>query len=658
MSKVVLVESHVYENFGPIASGYLQAYASKTANAAGSHRFKIYRCLCSDPLAKVLDDLRELDADVYAFSAYMWNIRQLAGAARVLASEKPGAHIILGGHQAANHAHRYLDSERANMYVCNGEGEITFSEFLKAVHEPGRDVDSVKGLSFYRDGELVTTEPQKKMRCVDDIPSPYLTGVFDDLVIEATVLETNRGCPFQCSFCTWGGAGQSVFRFDERRVRAEIESIARRGVHHVWIADANWGMLPRDVEFSKFFVECQAEYGFPKVVTYAAAKNNPGRSAECAEILSSGGLLTCNSIGMQSMSDAALSAVKRSNIKNSRFRVLQDHLSERKISSIVEMMWPLPRETLSSFKAGISHLCKVGDSSVVLYPVMLINNADMTARRDEYGLVTEFADDPAAEAELVVASADVSRKECRDGWWFFFAAFAAFNTRTLTLLSRHLERTGVASHQQLIEPLADLLERDDNPISNYLRSQFETFGYYDNNFLGHYLFTLVHEHRAEWIQLVSRFARTQSWWEDDEARVLLELGLLNIPCVFHETVRTAQQVACDSSVFSHFHPSRGAERQGPGFTYHLLQADLPQRWSSLVAPHATVTRGGVDASAVSITVDHLTHQVPLSESSDQNDMMCHGMLEHWTAMMPSLRHDPPDPVRPAASLELSASPPG
>src|SRR6185436_8335757 len=124
-----------------------------------------------------------------------------------LAQKKPSAKIVLGGHQAANHGRRYLKPELENMFVCNGEGERTFTEFLRATSDSG-ELRNVRGLSFYRNGELITTPQEDKLTDLDEIPSPFLTGIFEAGPYDTAVFETNRGCPFECTFCTWGGPGK------------------------------------------------------------------------------------------------------------------------------------------------------------------------------------------------------------------------------------------------------------------------------------------------------------------------------------------------------------------------------------------------------------------------------------------------------------------
>ena len=121
-----------------------------------------------------------------------------------------------------HHGHQYLDANYKNMMICNGEGEITFSKFLSELLTADPDFSNVKGLTFYNEGNLTTTEPQPRLKSLDEIPSPYTTGVFDGNYRFA-VMETNRGCPFRCTYCYWGAAtNDKVHKFDENRIRDEI----------------------------------------------------------------------------------------------------------------------------------------------------------------------------------------------------------------------------------------------------------------------------------------------------------------------------------------------------------------------------------------------------------------------------------------------------
>src|SRR4029077_16831436 len=113
---------------------------------------------------------------------------------------------------------------------------------------------------------------------LSQIPSPFLDGVFDDEKYTWMLIETNRGCPFKCTYCYWGAAtGDRVYRYDNERIERELEWISRSGCWYLFIADANWGMLKRDVELSRRLVSYHKQYGAPISVYFCGSKNTPER---------------------------------------------------------------------------------------------------------------------------------------------------------------------------------------------------------------------------------------------------------------------------------------------------------------------------------------------------------------------------------------------
>ena len=65
--------------------------------------------------------------------------------------------------------------------------------------------------------------------------------------------ETNRGCPFQCTFCDWGSATASkVSRFEMDRLEREIKWMAEKKIKYIFVCDANFGIQKRDIEIAKY----------------------------------------------------------------------------------------------------------------------------------------------------------------------------------------------------------------------------------------------------------------------------------------------------------------------------------------------------------------------------------------------------------------------
>ena len=99
----------------------------------------------------------------------------------------------------------------------------------------------------------------RRIRELECIPSPYLSGSFDRL-IEAypenewlILWETNRGCPFQCTFCDWGSATKTkVRKWDMDKLFEEIEWFADNKIPYIDCCDANFGIFTdRDLSLAK-----------------------------------------------------------------------------------------------------------------------------------------------------------------------------------------------------------------------------------------------------------------------------------------------------------------------------------------------------------------------------------------------------------------------
>src|SRR5262249_46756704 len=156
----------------------------------------------------------------------------------------------------------FADNPHVDIAV-HGEGEATFVHLLEALRGAVGDgppdlspLAEVPGLT-YRDGDrVVQTEPRDRIADLDTIPSPVLTGLYDGFIPAgssgAVILETNRGCPYGCTFCDWGSATLSrVRKFDMDRIFAELDWAAEHHLETVGIADANFGIFERDVEIAQ-----------------------------------------------------------------------------------------------------------------------------------------------------------------------------------------------------------------------------------------------------------------------------------------------------------------------------------------------------------------------------------------------------------------------
>lgn len=533
--RIALFEFPVFQGVFPLVSGYLEATARCHNQIEDQFEFEKYSIPMGTP--DVPQKVGAVEADLFGFSCYVWNMGLVKRLLPEVLSRCPTAHVILGGPQVINKAARYLDPRHENVMVCNGEGEHTFSNLLLQLASDSPDLTKVGGLSFYRDQTLITTSKQDRIHDLEMIPSPYLKGYLDPDKYVWAVVETNRGCPFTCTYCFWGAAiNAKVHAFKIERVLEELTWLSENGVMYVLFADANFGMLQRDVEIARHLAKCRAKNGYPLGVYFSSSKNTPERVVEITRNLDAAGLIAGQPVSLQSINPEVLRNVKRHNIKTSSYTELQRVLNERKLSSFLEIIWPLPGETLTSFKEGLGHLCLLGADCFIVYPLLIINNVEMENQRDEFGLRTIHDPDPNSEAEIVVETKDVSRENYHEGLRFAYHMMSLYSMRGIRNVSRYLNANGRKSFAEVITCFGDFCrQKPEDPYVAYIEEAIISLRHYKFNSYGGVVHLILHQCREEFDHLLSTFVRTLPEWEDPELRFLFEVDLLSRPHVYLNT---------------------------------------------------------------------------------------------------------------------------
>ena len=196
--------SFLYGNeiYLPYSVGALWAYAH-TFPEINKHIVKKNFVILREQPTDIVERLE--NPGIAAFSTYVWNFEMSVAVARLIKERYPNCLIIFGGPQVPDSIRLEDFFERYPFIdiAVHGEGEVTFSEILLA-HINGGDFKTIPGLTYHG----FTTEMRTRVRDLNTFPSPYLTGVFDELLTlpyhYQTVWETDRGCPYACTFCDWG----------------------------------------------------------------------------------------------------------------------------------------------------------------------------------------------------------------------------------------------------------------------------------------------------------------------------------------------------------------------------------------------------------------------------------------------------------------------
>lgn len=174
-------------------------------------------------------------------------------AARTVKRVSPETFVLAGGHAAA--AYPAALADRAIDAVCIDDGEEIVPALVGAL-EAKLPLEGVPGLLLGRDGTWVPTPPVADRIGLDAValPARNLVERFRDgyqclLFKPAWLVETARGCPFRCSFCSvWQHYGRS---FRERSIGAVVEDFASVGPNVFIVDDLFWNHAARSLELAE-----------------------------------------------------------------------------------------------------------------------------------------------------------------------------------------------------------------------------------------------------------------------------------------------------------------------------------------------------------------------------------------------------------------------
>lgn len=403
--KVGLVQ--INNSFGnahylPYSVGCLQAYAQKKLQNPSDFEFLIplYKRMSVDEAVEHL-----LPADIACFSIYVWNQNMSFAIARKLKERKPSILTVFGGPQVPKRFRSF--PERAKIFLeknpfidmaCHGEGEQVFVSVLENAFG---DWSQIPSLSYFDErGNFKETAMAARMPQAEiaQAPSPYLEGLFGPLMQQypgewLVLWETNRGCPFSCAFCGWGGLVEAkVFKFDMERLKRELDWVAEHRIEFMFCADANFGIFHRDIEIARYAAEVKARWGYPQALSVQNAKNAEERIFQVQKVLADAGLNKGVTLAFQSRDPQTLLDIRRANISSEQFRNLQKRFTQAGIETYSDILLALPGETHDSFADGVAETIKDGQHNRIQFGnLSIVPDAEMSDPEymERYGLKTE-----------------------------------------------------------------------------------------------------------------------------------------------------------------------------------------------------------------------------------------------------------------------------
>src|SRR5215831_15563725 len=259
MNVLLLSMPDYFEHMPPVAVRMPNgALSSLAGNVDAHHRVAIadlilnHRCV-RESLIRLI---HEFDSEVIGLSVMSFQRRTAARIIALARALRPSVKIVVGGYDPSLAPEAY--EEMGVDYIVRGEGEIAFCSLLRALESRG-EFTSICGLS-YRVGEGWIRNPLRPAHRLEDgdirMPnrSARVLRGYTLLGRQVDVIETSRGCTYDCSFCSiieMRGRNFHTYSFD--RVLADIRDARDHGARTIFLVDDNITLNVR-----RFEALCQA----------------------------------------------------------------------------------------------------------------------------------------------------------------------------------------------------------------------------------------------------------------------------------------------------------------------------------------------------------------------------------------------------------------
>jgi radical SAM superfamily enzyme YgiQ (UPF0313 family) len=371
----------------PLSVGYMKAVMDRDLPSD-----EVTSQIFSYP-ADLVEAIDENAPEIVMVSNYMWNEALGRQALRRAKRLNPNAITVMGGPNIPVEAERQIefvqDRPEIDIYVL-GEGDFLAAQIVRAYLENNRHRERtleahIPSCVRRSPAGLIRTEqaPRTGPEDINNIPSPWLTGVMDPCFDGklAPLLETNRGCPFSCSFCVQGtNYYTKITNFTLDRIKAEIEYIGHMiytkspSVGTLRLADANYGMYPRDTDISGYIGDAQLKYGWPTFLDATTGKNRAENIIRSMEKVH-GGMVLYQAV--QSLDENVLKNVRRSNIKLSAYSQLSVFIRGRGMRTSTDLILGLPGESLKTHLNTLMQMIDAGTDSAHCFQAMMLKGSDM-----------------------------------------------------------------------------------------------------------------------------------------------------------------------------------------------------------------------------------------------------------------------------------------
>jgi len=349
----------------------------------------------SNPQKTLLKILNNYQPDVVGFTAMSFQYQTALELARLTRNFSQNITIVIGGYHVTADWENILTSEDKNYFdfLIDGEGEVPFNELMKALVNR-QDFSKVPGLIYKKEGKI-----EKNARTVllppEDIKIPKRSARifnkgFHIMGQPADVIETSRGCVYDCNFCSIRNMYGKSFRiFSIERILDDLKDAKKFGAKSIFITDDNITLDgKRYLKLCNEIVKEKLNLTFAVQASVRGFKKTPGLAKAMAQAGTKFVFL-----GIENASDTALAFMQKSNQLTSKDTIeVVDEIKKNGMMVVGGFILGYPEDTKDTILENYRFAHKIG-VDILLFNILTPHLK--TELRDELlreGLITNIDD--------------------------------------------------------------------------------------------------------------------------------------------------------------------------------------------------------------------------------------------------------------------------
>ncbi|GAB7025039.1 B12-binding domain-containing radical SAM protein [Geotalea toluenoxydans] len=374
---VVLASIHPFPSpqAVPLAAACLKAALDHEEGLSGKVSVSLAATFIGTPQEQFIEDILKLDPDAVGFSMYVWNRNECLGIVSALRKLMPRLTLFAGGPEATADTKRLLATSTLDFIVV-GEGESTFVDVMARMTQ-GSSLAGTGGLALAQQEGFQSfhRHPEPDL---DQLPSPYLSGVLAPSEGDGVLWELSRGCNFACEFCFDHKGGVGVRHFSLERITQELNFLVKKKVAQVFVLDSTFN---QDMKRAKTILRLIKKVA-PHIHFHFEVRSE-FIDAELARLFAE---ITCSlQIGLQSADPL---------VQRNVGRVFNQQDFSAKIGMLnnvgaifgFDLIYGLPGDSLAGFRQSLDFALSLYPNHLDIFPLAVLPGTRLAERAEELGL--------------------------------------------------------------------------------------------------------------------------------------------------------------------------------------------------------------------------------------------------------------------------------